>query len=63
MSDDYQVAGREPPLEELLADPIMTLLLECDAIEPADLRRYLGSIRDRLQPARAEPAAARAAAA
>jgi hypothetical protein len=61
MSDAYRNAGCEPPLEELLADPIMKLLLARDGIDPADLRCYLRALRARLQAARGharEPAAA-----
>jgi hypothetical protein len=56
MSGRYQSAGCEPPLEELLTDPIIELLLERDGIDPADLRSYLCSIREKLQPADAEAA-------
>ena len=35
MSERYKAAGPEPPLEELLVDPIMKLLLERNDIDPA----------------------------
>jgi hypothetical protein len=56
MSDRYRDARCEPPLEELLTDPIVGLLLERDGIDPAVLRSYLDSIRKKLQRARSEAA-------
>jgi hypothetical protein len=63
MSDCYQNAGCEPPLEEMLTDPIVELLLKRDGIDPADLRSYLCSIREKLKRSHAEAAAEDAAAA
>jgi hypothetical protein len=62
MSDFYQNAGCEPPLEELLTDPMVKLLLKRDGIDPADLRRYLCSIREKLQRPDAAGASERAVA-
>jgi hypothetical protein len=55
MSGGHQEAGGEAPLEELLTDPIIELLLERDGIDPAELRRLLASVRERLQPADGGP--------
>ena len=63
MSERYRRSGCEPPLEELLADPIVQLLLERDSIDPAALRRDLCSLREKLGRARAEAAPDEAAAA
>ena len=51
MPGAYEDAGLEPPLEDLLTDPIVELLLERDRIDPAELRSFLAQIRDRLQAA------------
>jgi hypothetical protein len=32
---------REPPLEELIEDPLTQLLMERDGVDPRDLRRLL----------------------
>ncbi len=34
----YQEAGIEPALEEVLSDPIVTLLMARDGLEPGDVR-------------------------
>jgi hypothetical protein len=39
MTQRYAAAGIEPPLEELLNDPITLLLMRRDGIGPADVRR------------------------
>jgi hypothetical protein len=36
-------AGDEPPLEELLRDPMIHLMMRADHWEPAQVRRWLGS--------------------
>jgi hypothetical protein len=36
-------AGDEPPLEELLRDPMILLVMRADRWEPAQVRRWLGS--------------------
>jgi hypothetical protein len=34
-------AGDEPPLEELLRDPVVHLVMRADRLEPAQVRRWL----------------------
>ena len=34
-------AGDEPPLEELLRDPVVRLVMRADRLEPAQVRRWL----------------------
>jgi hypothetical protein len=34
-------AGDEPPLEELLRDPVIRLMMRADRLEPAQIRRWL----------------------
>ena len=34
-------SAREPPLEELINDPLTRLLMERDGVDPRDLRRLL----------------------
>jgi len=34
-------AGDEPPLEELLRDPVIHLVMRADRLEPAQFRRWL----------------------
>jgi len=43
-------ADGEPPLSELLADPILHLLLERDGISLAELQRLIESARRRGKP-------------
>lgn len=38
----YAHAGVEPPLEELLHDPVIRLVMRADRLEPAEVRRLLG---------------------
>ena len=48
-------AGDEPPLEELLHDPVVRLVMQADRLEPAQVRRLLElqAMADRaLEPAR-----------
>jgi hypothetical protein len=54
-------ADGEPPLSELLADPILHLLMERDGISLADLERLIESARRRrkLDPATPRPRAER----
>ena len=49
MSHHYQQAGVEPPLDEVLADPIVHLVLRRDRIEVRDVVQYLNEARDRLR--------------
>jgi hypothetical protein len=37
----YAHAGDEPPLEELLHDPVVDLVMRADRLEPAQVRRWL----------------------
>jgi hypothetical protein len=38
-------AGREPPLAELLDDPIMALLWRADRLDPTEVRAELRALR------------------
>jgi hypothetical protein len=40
----------EPTLEELLADPTITVLMERDAVDPDALALFLDDVRTALQP-------------
>ncbi len=59
MAGDFQDAGVEPALEDLLADPLVQLLLERDGVEMTDLRGFLTAVRTRLQPTESTARAAR----
>ena len=48
-------ADGEPPLSELLADPMLHLLMERDGISLAELERLIESARRRRNPASATP--------
>ncbi len=39
----YAQAGVEPPLEELLDDPVVHLMMRADRLEPEQVRRLLTS--------------------
>ena len=54
-------ADGEPPLSELLADPILHLLMACDGISLAELQRLIESTRRhrKLDPAPIRPGAER----
>lgn len=41
----YAHAGDEPPLEELLHDPVVHLVMRADRLEPAQIRRWLRPAR------------------
>jgi hypothetical protein len=43
-------ADGEPPLSELLADPVLQLLVERDGISLDDLRKLIDDLRGRLPP-------------
>lgn len=43
MAQAYAVAGIEPPLEELLNDPITLLVMRRDGIGVADVRRAMAA--------------------
>jgi hypothetical protein len=40
---DYVEGGVEPPLEELLDDPVIHLMMRADQLEPEQVRRLLTS--------------------
>jgi hypothetical protein len=50
-------ADGEPPLSELLADPILHLLMERDGISLSELERLIESARRRWNPDPATPRA------
>jgi hypothetical protein len=41
----YACGNVEPPLDELLGDPIVHQVMRADRLEPADVRRALGAER------------------
>jgi hypothetical protein len=41
----YARAGAEPPLEEMLSDPVVQLIMQADRLEPAEVRRLLEATR------------------
>ena len=43
-------ADGEPPLSELLADPVLQLLLKGDGISLDELRKLIDNLRKRLPP-------------
>jgi len=43
-------ADGEPPLSELLADPVLQLLIKRDGISLDELRRLIDDLRERLPP-------------
>jgi hypothetical protein len=48
MAQPYATAGIEPPLEELLDDPIAHLVMRRDGVELADVWRWIHEARSRL---------------
>jgi hypothetical protein len=42
-------AGKEPPLAELLADPLIGLVMRRDGVSPAALRAVIATARHRLR--------------
>jgi hypothetical protein len=42
----YAHAGDEPPLEDLLHDPVVRLVMDADRLEPAQVRRLLRARQD-----------------
>jgi hypothetical protein len=48
MKQAYTAAGIEPPLEELLNDRIVQLIMRRDGIAPADVWRAVEAARSRL---------------
>jgi hypothetical protein len=47
----YASAGAEPPLDEMLDDPVVQLIMQADHVPPADVRRLLGAAERRATPA------------
>ena len=41
----YAHAGTEPPLEEVLSDPVVQMIMQADHLEPAEVRRLLAAVR------------------
>ena len=41
----YAHAGAEPPLDELLCDPVVQLIMRADGVAAADLQDLLGAAR------------------
>ena len=41
----YAHAGIEPPLEELLGDPVIQLIMRADRLEPTEVRRLLAAMQ------------------
>ena len=41
----YAHAGAEPPLEAVLSDPVVQLIMQADHLEPAELRCLLATIQ------------------
>jgi hypothetical protein len=56
MTQPYATAGIEPPLEELLDDPIAHLVMRRDGVELADVWRWVHEARSRLAHTAAAPA-------
>jgi hypothetical protein len=46
----YTEAGVEPPLEELLDDPVIHLMMRADRLEPEQVRRLLTSRQGQAEP-------------
>jgi hypothetical protein len=57
MAQPYATAGIEPPLEELLGDPIARLVMRRDGVELADVWRWVHEERARLAHRAATPIA------
>jgi hypothetical protein len=47
---EYAEAGVEPPLEELLDDPVIHLMMRADHLEPEQVRRLLTSRQMQAEP-------------
>jgi hypothetical protein len=43
--EPYTQAGVEPPLEELLHDPVICMLMRADRLEPEQVRKLLSARR------------------
>ena len=49
-ASEYTRGGREPPLEEVLGDPIVRALMRSDGVVPGEVRRALEAARRRRSP-------------
>jgi hypothetical protein len=47
---EYVAGGVEPPLEEVLGDPVIHLMMRADRLEPEQVRRLLTSGRRQAEP-------------
>ena len=56
MAQPYATAGIEPPLEELLDDPIAHLVMRRDGVDVAEVWRWVHEARSRLAHTAAAPA-------
>jgi hypothetical protein len=52
----YARAGTEPPLEEVLNDPVVHLIMQADRLQPAEVRRLLEEARRQRSSLAATPA-------
>jgi hypothetical protein len=48
--EDYSAGGVDPPLEELLDDPVVRLMMRADRLEPEEVRRQLVCGRWQVEP-------------
>jgi hypothetical protein len=46
----YARAGPEPPLDEVLGDPVVQLIMQADRVQPTDLEHLLGVVQRRAAP-------------
>jgi hypothetical protein len=46
----YARAGVEPPLDEVLDDPVVQLIMQADHVQPTDLQHLLGVVQRRAAP-------------
>lgn len=51
-------SNSEPTVEELLADPVASLLMARDGLHPEDVRSYVGAVRRQLEAAKIQERAA-----
>ncbi len=45
----WRVAGTEPDLAEVLADPVVHLIMRRDGVSPCQLRKVIADARNRLR--------------
>jgi hypothetical protein len=53
----YAHAGAEPPLEEVLSDPVVQMIMQADRLQPAEVRRLLAAVRRQRRRAAVDPGA------